>query len=77
MDHLDSGQVFPRFRVERQIPPTSLTTLAKIPKYVTNYKALHANTPFRAVVVRFSSKVVNSTQKRMYAGQVGLCNLKL
>ena len=55
----------------------SLAKLAKTPKYVTNYKALHANTPFRAMVVRFSSKVVNSTQKRMYAGQVGLCNLKL
>lgn len=49
----------------------------QIPKCITNYKALHVNTPFRAMIARFSSKVVDSTQKRMYAGQVGLCNLKL
>ena len=29
----------------------------QIPKCITNYKALHVNTPFRAINVRFSSKL--------------------
>lgn len=76
MGHEDSGQVFPRFTEERDFffPPWPRL---QIPKCITSYKALHVNTPFRAMIVRFSSKVVVSTQKRMYAGQVGLCNLKL
>lgn len=76
MGHWDSDQVFPRFGEGRQIF-FPLAKLAKISKYVTNCKALHVNTPFRALVVRCSNEVVDSTQKRMYAGQVGLCNLKL
>lgn len=49
----------------------------QIPKCITHCKTLHINTPLRATIVRFSNKVVDSTLKRMYAEQVGLCNLKL
>lgn len=49
----------------------------QIPKCITNYQTFHVNTPFRPKIVRFSSKVIDLPQKKMYAGQVGLCNLKL
>lgn len=67
MGHWDSGQVFPRFRRDDRFsfPGPSL----QIPKCVTNYKALHVNTPFRVRIVRFSSKVVDSTQKGCMQGK--------
>lgn len=75
MGHWTWGQDFPRSRKGRQI--------FSFPGYACKFPSISPTikysmlTPFRAMIVRFSGKLVDSTQKKRYAGQVGLCNLKL